>query len=102
MAKGFKTGGRKKGVPNAPKPYKQIVIKFISSAVSDYFESGLFDEDVKSLDPKDRIAMMEKLSQYVVPKQQSQKLDIAATANVSTSLSDKLSQMASQFDKSKK
>lgn len=42
MARGYKTGGRVKGTPNKPKPYKQIIYECISSGVSDYFEKGLF------------------------------------------------------------
>lgn len=101
MARGYKTGGRVKGTPNKPKPYKQIIYECISSGVSDYFEAGLFAQDVQALDPKDRITVMEKLSQYVVPKQQSQKVDVAATASVSASLAEKLQNMALQYNKKK-
>lgn len=101
MARGYKTGGRVKGTPNKPKPYKQIIYECISSGVSDYFEKGLFAQDVEQLEPKDRITVMEKLSQYVVPKQQNQKV-VAATANVSASLSDKLKNMALQYSSNKK
>ena len=52
MARGYKTGGRVKGTPNKPKPYKQIIYECISSGVSDYFETGLFAQDVQALDPK--------------------------------------------------
>lgn len=98
MAKGFKTGGRVKGTPNKPKPYKQVISNCISKEVNDYFESGLFDKDLIALEPKDRITVMERLTQYIVPKQQSQKVDLSATAEVSTSLSEKLSEMANQYD----
>ena len=42
--------------------------------------------------------MMEKLTQYVVPKQQSQKVDVQASAEVSESLSEKLSAMAMEYE----
>lgn len=98
MAKGYKTGGRVKGTPNKPKPYKQVISTCISKGVNDYFESGLFEKDLIALEPKDRITVMERLTQYVIPKQQSQKVDLSATAEVSASLSEKLSEMANQYD----
>lgn len=98
MARGYKTGGRVKGTPNKPKPYKQLIYGCISAGVGDYFESGLFDKDLLALDAKDRILVMEKLTQYVVPKQQSQKVDVQASAEVSESLSEKLSAMAMEYE----
>lgn len=98
MARGYKTGGRVKGTPNKPKPYKQLIYSCISAGVGDYFESGLFDQDLMALDPKDRITVMERLSQYVVPKQQSQKVDMSAEVGASQSLKDKLSEFATKYD----
>lgn len=87
-----------KGTPNKPKPYKQLIYGCISAGVGDYFESGLFDKDLLALDAKDRILVIEKLTQYVVPKQQSQKVDVQASAEVSESLSEKLSAMAMEYE----
>lgn len=97
MAKGFKTGGRTKGVPNKPQPYKQIICSCISKNVGEYFEHGDFARDFAQLEPRDRIIVMEKLTQYVVPRQQSQSVDINTTPQVSESLHDKLSAMAEQY-----
>lgn len=61
-----KTGGRKAGTPNR-----------ISGTVKEWL-SGLIDRnreqieaDLKKLSPKERLQMLEKLMQYVVPKQQA-------------------------------
>lgn len=98
MARGYKTGGRVKGTPNKPKPYKQLIYSCISAGVGDYFESGLFDQDLMALDPKDRITVMERLSQYVVPKQQSQKVDMSAEVGASQSLKERLSEFATKYN----
>ena len=98
MAKGYKTGGRQKGTPNKPKPYKQIIFGAISEAADLYFRSGLFQEDINALEPKDRVVVMERLCQYVVPKQQSQRVDVAATANVSATLTDTLTEMSNKYE----
>lgn len=87
-----------KGTPNKPKPYKQLIYSCISAGVGDYFESGLFDQDLMALDPKDRITVMERLSQYVVPKQQSQKVDMSAEVGASQSLKDRLAEFATMYD----
>jgi hypothetical protein len=99
MARGYKTGGRKKGVPNKPKPYRQLICTCISKGVGEYFESGGFAKDFEQLEPRDRIIVMEKLTQYVVPKQQSQSVDINTTSQVSESLHDKLSDLAGEYNK---
>lgn len=98
MALGRKTGGRVKGTPNKPKPYKQIIYGAISEAADLYFKSGLFQEDINALEPKDRVVVMERLCQYVVPKQQSQRVDVSATANVSATLTDTLNELSNQYE----
>jgi arginyl-tRNA synthetase len=79
--KGKKTGGRQKGTPNkATVMNKQI----INDLLADYSASGLMCEDFQQLEAKDRMAIAERLMQYVMPKMQS----VTADMNVS---SDKLS-----------
>lgn len=68
-----KTGGRQKGTPNkAPTPVKSI----ITNILTEYSNSGLMELDFNSLDPKDRMAIAEKLSQYVMPKIQAVSVDL--------------------------
>lgn len=68
-----KTGGRQKGTPNkAPTPVKSI----ITNILTEYSNSGKMKKDFDSLDPKDRMAIAEKLSQYVMPKIQAVSVDL--------------------------
>lgn len=68
-----KTGGRQKGTPNkAPTPVKSI----ITNILTEYSNSGQMKEDFDKLDPKDRMAIAEKLSQYVMPKIQAVSVDL--------------------------
>lgn len=61
-----KTGGRQKGTPNK-----------VTASVKEWL-SALIDKnrrqverDLKQLEPRERLIMLEKLMQYVVPKQQA-------------------------------
>lgn len=68
-----KTGGRQKGTPNkAPTPVKSI----ITNILTEYSNSGQMKKDFDKLDPKDRMAIAEKLSQYVMPKIQAVSVDL--------------------------
>lgn len=64
-------GGRQKGTPNK-----------VTASVKDWVAQVIdknrrqMERDIKALEPKDRLQMLEKLMQYVVPKQQ------AVSANV--------------------
>lgn len=64
-------GGRQKGTPNK-----------ITASVKDWL-SGLIDKnrkqiekDIKQLEPKERLQVLEKLMQYVIPKQQAVSADV--------------------------
>jgi hypothetical protein len=78
MPKGFqkgraKTGGRKKNTPNKVNSSVKTIIENI---LSEYSNSGMMSMDFNSLDPKDRLAIAEKFSQYVMPKIQSVSVDV--------------------------
>lgn len=64
-------GGRAKGTPNKT---TSKIKDWISQLIDNNQE--LIEEDIKKLSPKDRLHMLEKLMQYVVPKQQAVKADI--------------------------
>lgn len=81
MAAGRKTGGRQKGTPNkATMLGKSAIVELLA----DYNNSGLMASDFATLDPKDRLAIAEKLMQYVMPKMQSTSVDITAEQNTKT------------------
>lgn len=89
-----KTGGRKKGTPNkATVMNKQL----INDLLADYNDSGLMSKDFMSLEPKDRMAIAEKLMQYVMPKMQSTAVDLAVTRERKT-LEDTLNELSQQPD----
>lgn len=90
MATGRKTGGRKKGTPNKATSLGKTVI---SQLLADYSDSGLMTADFKALDPKDRLAIAEKLMQYVIPKMQATAIDLTA-AESDTTLEQRLARLA--------
>ena len=59
---GFKTGGRKKGTPN-------IVTAEIRESFADVIRANLntLENDIKTLEPKDRIKAIIDLAKYIVP-----------------------------------
>lgn len=52
----------------------------IVGVLEKYQESGMMSEDLEALEPKDRIDIMVKLMNFVLPKMQSTQVDL--TANV--------------------
>lgn len=60
---GKKTGGRQKGTPNKTTTALREVITNIFRCNMQQIE-----EDLQSLDPHERIVLMEKLLPYVLPK----------------------------------
>lgn len=63
-----KTGGRQKGSPNK---VTAAIKDCFRKMLEDYTNSNTFMEDFASLEPKDRLLLVEKLASYVVPKMQS-------------------------------
>lgn len=72
---GQKFGGRKKGTPNKA---TALCRETISALLSDYQESGLMLADFTALEPKDRLAIAEKLMQYAMPKMQATSIGITS------------------------
>jgi hypothetical protein len=69
-----KTGGRKKDTPNKTTAKARTIVNNI---LTEYSSSGKMSLDFNALDPKDRLAIAEKLFQYVMPKIQSVAVDVA-------------------------
>ena len=65
--------GRPKGVPNK-------VTKNIRAFIAEVIDKNRRQvvKDLKALEPKDRLIILEKLMQYVIPKQHAQQIDITA------------------------
>lgn len=70
--------GRPKGVPNKVTSELKIWIQELIDGNRKKFET-----DLKELDSKDRLMILEKLMQYVVPKQQSISVEAQIAAEYS-------------------
>lgn len=93
MAKGRKTGGRKPGSLNKT---TKVSREMIVGVLEKYQESGMMSEDLEALEPKDRIDIMVKLMNFVLPKMQSTQVDL--TANVKeVSIESDLTKLAEEM-----
>lgn len=61
-----KTGGRKRGTPNK---VTGTLKEFVANLIDQNREQ--MERDLRSLNPKDRLFILERLMQYVLPKNQS-------------------------------
>lgn len=64
----------------------------IAKMLDKYFNSDIFVKDIADLDPKDRVAAMEKFTAYVAPKLQTTTLDVATETK--KTIEDKLVELA--------
>lgn len=66
-------GGRKKGTPNKPKPFKEILSNHSMQYFSADPETGLssFEKDLKALKPSERVEAEIKILSYHTPKIQA-------------------------------
>ncbi len=69
--KGQKTGGRVQGTPNRNTADLRAKINTIVEKQIDCIE-----KDLKALEPKERLQIVEKLISYCVPKLQAQSIEI--------------------------
>lgn len=92
MAIGKKTGGRQKGTPNKATLLGKASIVGL---LADYDSSGLMASDFAALEPKDRLAIAEKLMQYVMPKMQSTAVGFTSEEKIRT-IEDLLSDLAAE------
>lgn len=93
MAKGKKTGGRQAGTPNKT---SAAVRGAIAKLLDEYFNSETFASDIAELEPKDRVAAMEKFAAYVAPKLQTTTLDM--TVESKRTIEDKLAELSGEED----
>lgn len=73
MAIGRKTGGRQKGTPNKATGTQRDFIR----GVIDEMQPNIM-RDIKMLDPKDRLGIYLKLTEFVLPKLSAVDMNIAA------------------------
>ena len=67
-----KTGGRQKGTPNkVTKSLRRTLEKIVNR------NARTIQRDLDALEPKDRLLLLEKFMQYIVPKQSAIKAEIS-------------------------
>ena len=93
MALGKKTGGRQKGTPNKTTSFTKAVIQDI---LSEYYDTGFLSEDMKALEPKERVDAMLKLAAFVTPKPQS--VDMSITTGKQKTIEDTLEELSEEND----
>lgn len=94
---GKKTGGRVAGTPNK---VTKSVRGVLTKAIEDYYTSDQFLADLAALKPNERVAAMEKLAAYAVPKLQTTTLDVIADSK--KTIEDKLLELSDEDDSSNK
>ncbi len=91
--KGKKTGGRVAGTPNKT---TKSVREVLSKAIEEYYTSDQFMIDLANLKAAERVAAMEKLAAYAVPKLQTTTLDVIAEGK--KTIEDKLLELSGEDD----
>lgn len=92
MAKGRKTGGRQKGSQNKVTAItKELIVELQSKLQTTILE------DIKALDPKDRVAAYIKLAEFVVPK--PQRLSFSIDDNNTLTIENALIKLSKENDK---
>jgi len=76
-----KTGGRKAGTPNK---FTETLKDFVLGLIDD--NRVQMQKDLKALSPKDRLFVLEKFMQYVLPKQQAITADLSVEEQPPTGL----------------
>ena len=82
--------GRPKGTPNK---ITQDVRQWLSTVIDK--NRRQMERDLKALEPKERLQMLEKLMQYVIPKQQAVKAEV----DFATLTDDQLNTIVNQLTK---
>lgn len=93
MALGKKTGGRQKGTPNKTTAFSKKVIQEI---VTDYVNGDNFMNDLKEIEPKERLDVMIKLMGFITPKPQS--VDMTITTEREKTIEDQLAELSKEND----
>lgn len=81
-----KTGGRKKGTPNKPKPYMAMLEATLEEYVGNpdpKTGATALQTDLAQLEPLARLNVVEKFLNYCKPKMQSIQADVNAEADTS-------------------
>ncbi len=112
----MKTGGRQKGTPNKRQnPLKeklrdQSVAYFEANVTIDDEETAAlmrmpkgtlvsrFDIDMARMEPKDRVAIQERLLRYHTPQMQSVSAEVSLTGGTADTIEARLARLAAEND----
>lgn len=97
MAKGFKSGGRRKGTPNKDNPIKGYLL---SHSIK-YFQPGengisQFEEDLDAMEPAERVASEIKILKHHTPEMKA--TDITASVERKKTIEDRLRELSGETD----
>lgn len=85
-------GGRQKGTPNK---VTASVKEWISKVINK--NRRQMERDLKELEPKERLMMLEKLMAYVIPKQQAVTADVDISALTEEQLDNVVNSLLTQM-----
>lgn len=108
--KGKKTGGRTKGTPNKQTQINQALGRNLQKdGIIPLLQHLMFGGDlppqledsplarmIANVEDKDALAFVEKLMQYVIPKQQSQTIDLSGSVGTHTTIEDRLAELSEE------
>ena len=86
-------GSGRKGKGRSPNKKGAFDISRLTDMLNEYVDTGLMAADIASLEPKDRLYVMERYLQYTTPKKQAVQADIN-TDDTATKLEDRLAALA--------
>jgi hypothetical protein len=87
-----KSGGRQKGTPNK---IKSELKDSINKIVTDNIDK--LQDDLESLEPKDRISLILKFVEYVIPKEREQKIDFSSLSD--TEIDELINRITNEADR---
>jgi len=72
----------------------KITKEDLAGIISEYHSSGLFEQDLAELKPADRMNVMLRLYEFVLPKLKAVSADVNASANIT--IEDRLAALAAE------
>lgn len=72
----------------------KITKEDLASIIAEYHNSGLFEQDLAELDPSQRMNVMLRLYEFVLPKLKAVSADVNASANIT--IEDRLAALAAE------
>lgn len=94
MAQGYKTGGRAKGTPNRPKPYRQECTDQLAKFVCGKLSPQQLGKWFTALTERDKLNFLLRALEYIIPKQKAQDFTLHSENDTSHDFISQLARMA--------